>query len=109
MDEKELPEGELIGDSDISADETADEDEDQIIELVDEENNVVKFRLLDVTEYKGEKYTLLLAAEPNDEVGEDEVVIFRLNEKEQILEPIEDDNLLQEVFDFYVNEEDELN
>ncbi|MCD8041154.1 MAG: DUF1292 domain-containing protein [Clostridia bacterium] len=84
-------------------------EEDEIIELIDDEGNVVKFRLLDVTEYKGEKYTLLLAAEPNDEVGDDEVVIFRLNEKEEVLEPIEDEALLQEVFDFYVAEEDDLN
>ena len=78
--------------------------DDGIIELIDEENNVVKFRLLDVTEYKGEKYTLLLAAEPNDEIAEDEVVIFRLNEKEESLEPIEDEALLQEIFDFYQEE-----
>ena len=82
--------------------------EDGIVELLDDEGNTLKFKLLDVTEYKGEKYTLLLAAEPNDEIAEDEVVIFRLNEAEQILEPIEDDNLLQEVFDFYQQEvEDE--
>lgn len=78
--------------------------DDGIIELIDEENNVVKFKLLDVTEYKGEKYTLLLAAEPNDEIAEDEVVIFRLNEKEEALEPIEDEALLQEIFDFYQEE-----
>ena len=78
--------------------------DDGIIELIDDENNVVKFRLLDVTEYKGEKYTLLLAAEPNDETAEDEVVIFRLNEKEESLEPIEDEALLQEIFDFYQEE-----
>ncbi len=78
--------------------------DDGIIELIDDENNVVKFRLLDVTEYKGEKYTLLLAAEPNDEIAEDEVVIFRLNEKEESLEPIEDEALLQEIFDFYQEE-----
>lgn len=78
--------------------------EEEIIELVDDDGNVIKFKLLDVTEYKGEKYTLLLAAEPNDEIEEDEVVIFRLNEKEETLDPIEDDNLLQEVFDFYQQE-----
>ena len=75
-----------------------------IIELVDDEGTVVKFRLLDVTEYKGEKYTLLLAAEPNDDVEEDEVVIFRLNEEEETLEPIEDEALLEEVFEFYQSE-----
>ena len=62
---------------------------------------------MDVTEYKGEKYTLLLAAEPSDEIADDEVVIFRLNEKEETLEPIEDEKLLEEVFEFYQSEEDE--
>lgn len=85
-----------------------DGDEPQIIELVDEDGNEVKFRLLDVTEYKGEKYALLLAAEENDDVADDEVLIFRLNEKEKMLETIEDENLLEEVFDFYRKEEDEL-
>ena len=80
------------------------EELDEIIELVDEAGDVIKFKLLDVTEYKGEKYTLLLAAEPNEDIAEDEVVIFRLNEKEEILEPIEDENLLQEVYDFYLEE-----
>lgn len=83
------------------------QEEDELIELVDEEGKVIKFRLLDVTEYKGRKYTLLLAAEPNEEIGEDEVVIFRYNEDEQTLDPIEDEALLQEVFDFYQAEEDE--
>ena len=79
-------------------------EDNDLIELIDDDGNVINFRLLDVTEYKGEKYTLLLAAEPNEDVAEDEVVIFRLNEKEESLEPIEDENLLQEVFDFYQQE-----
>lgn len=89
------------------SDEILDEEEEEIIELVDDGGNVLKFKLLDVTEYKGEKYTLLLAAEPNDEIAEDEVVIFRLNEQEEVLEPIEDENLLEEVFEFYQNEVEE--
>ena len=91
MSEKELNENE-------------EELDGELIELVDEEGKVINFRLLDVTEYKGEKYTLLLAAEPNEEIADDEVVIFRLNEAEETLEPIEDENLLQEVFDFYQQE-----
>lgn len=82
-------------------------EDEGLIELVDDFGKVLKFKLLDVTEYKGEKYTLLLAAEPNEEIEEDEVVIFRLNEAEESLEPIEDEGLLQEVFDFYQQEEDE--
>ncbi len=81
--------------------------EDEIIELVDDGGNVINFKLLDVTEYKGVKYALLLAAEPNEEIAEDEVVIFRLNEQDEVLEPIEDENLLEEVFEFYQQETEE--
>ncbi|MCH5148051.1 MAG: DUF1292 domain-containing protein [Clostridiales bacterium] len=88
-------------------DEILEEDGEEIVELIDDNGNVLKFKLLDVTEYKGVKYTLLLAAEPNEEIAEDEVVIFRLNEVEEVLEPIEDDKLLEEVFEFYQNEIDE--
>lgn len=84
-----------------------EEEESEIIELIDDAGKIIKFRLLDVTEYKGEKYTLLLAAEPSDEIADDEVVIFRLNEKEETLEPIEDEQLLEEVFEFYQAEADE--
>ena len=79
-------------------------DDGELIELIDDDGKVINFRLLDVTEYKGEKYTLLLAAEPNEEIAEDGVVIFRLNEAEETLEPIEDEALLQEIFDFYQQE-----
>ena len=89
----------------MSKEELNEELEDnEIIELVDDDGKVINFKLLDVTEYKGEKYTLLLAAEPNEQIAEDEGVIFRSNEAEETLEPIEDENLLQEVFDFYQQE-----
>lgn len=86
------------------SEELDEELDDGIIELVDDDGKVINFKLLDVTEYKGVKYTLLLAAEPNEEIAEDEVVIFRLNEEEETLEPIEDEKLLEEVFDFYQQE-----
>ena len=79
--------------------------EDEAIELIDDDGNVIKFKLLDVTEYKGEKYALLLAAEPNETIAEDEVAIFRYKEEEQMLEPIEDEALLEEVFEYYQNED----
>ena len=85
-------------------DEELDGEEDELIELVDDDGKVLNFKLLDVTEYKGVKYTLLLPAEPNEEIAEDEVVIFRLNEEEETLEPIADEALLEEVFDFYTQE-----
>ena len=82
-------------------------EESELIELIDDDGKIIKFKLLDVTEYKGEKYTLLLAAEESDEIADDEVVIFRLNEEQEILEPIEDEKLLEEVFEFYQSEMDE--
>lgn len=90
------------------SDNEALEEEDEIIELVNDDGKVLKFKLLDVCEYKGEKYTLLIAAEPNDEIADDEVVIFRLNEKDEVLEPIEDDALLDEIYDYYCNEENDI-
>lgn len=93
-----------IGENELEENEELDEG---IIELVDDEGKVINFRLLDVTEYKGVKYTLLLAAEPNEEIAEDEVVIFRLNEQEETLEPVEDEKLLEEVFEFYQQETEE--
>ena len=98
-----------MSDEILDNEEELEEEGEEIVELIDDNGNVLKFKLLDVTEYKGVKYTLLLAAEPNEEIAEDEVVIFRLNEEEEVLEPIEDDSLLEEVFEFYQNEvEDEL-
>ena len=88
-------------------DEILEEGDEELIELIDEDGNVINFKLLDVTEYKGEKYTLLLAAEPNEDIAEDEVVIFRYNEEAETLDPIEDEALLEEVFEFYQNEADE--
>lgn len=81
--------------------------DDGLIELVDDDGNILKFKLMDVTEYKNEKYALLLPAEENEELEEDEVLIFRFNEKEQRLETIEDEKLLEEVFDFYREEAEE--
>ena len=83
---------------------TEELEEEELVELVDEDGNVINFKLLDVTEYKDEKYALLLAAEPNEEIAEDEVVIFRLSEDGTALEPVEDEDLLEEVFEFYQSE-----
>lgn len=80
--------------------------ENEIVELVDDDGNVIKFKFLDVTEYRQKRYALLLAAEPNENIEEDEVVIFELDEENEMLLPIEDDKLLQEVFDFYNSEAD---
>lgn len=82
-------------------------DDDGIIELIDDNDKVIKFKLLDVTEYKDKKYAMLLPAEPNDDVADDEVAVFEYDEANEMLLPIEDEALLEEVFEFWQNEDDE--
>ena len=74
-----------------------------IIELIDEDENIVKAKVLGITEYKGEKYAFLLPTEQNENVEEDEILVFRYSE-EGILDTIDDEKLLQEVFDYYLAE-----
>lgn len=85
-----------------------EEEENEFIELVDEEGKKVNFKLLDVTEYKGKKYVLLLVAEPNENIADDEVLIFELDEKSESLKSVDDDALLEEVFEFYKKEAEEF-
>ncbi len=82
------------------------DEEEAIIELVDEDGKVIKFRQLDVTEYKGKQYVLLLPAEATDEIPDDEVVILGYDGKEN-LETIDDEKLLNEVFEAWQNEDEE--
>lgn len=80
---------------------------DEPIELVDEDGNVIKFKVVDVTEFKGDRYVLLIPAEPNEQIAEDELLIFLYNEEEQSLDVIEDDDLLDAIYDNYLSEADE--
>lgn len=82
------------------------EEEEAIIELVDEDGKVIKFRQLDVTEYKGKQYVLLLPAEETDEIPDDEVVILAYDGKEK-LETIDDEKLLNEIFDAWQSEDED--
>lgn len=79
---------------------------DEPIELVDEDGNVIKFKVVDVTEYKGERYVLLIPAEPNEQIAEDELLIFLYNEEEQSLDVVDDD-LLDKIYENYLNEQDD--
>ncbi|MBQ6420816.1 MAG: DUF1292 domain-containing protein [Clostridia bacterium] len=76
-------------------------EEDNIIMLNDEEGNDIPFEFLDSIQYEGEEYMVLL---PTDDEEADEVVILRveeLNDEEESLVPVEDDTVLQKVFDLF--------
>jgi uncharacterized protein YrzB (UPF0473 family) len=77
-----------------------EEYEDNVIELEDDEGNSVSFYHVGTIEYKGHWYCFFQKAEPETPEEEDEVVIYLLDGEgeDQKLLPIEDDQLLDEVF-----------
>ncbi len=85
----------------MSKEELMEEDyEENILELEDDEGNVEKFLHIGTIEYRGEWYCFFQKAEPETEEEEDEVVMFLLKEVEgeQRLLPLEDEELMDEVF-----------
>lgn len=79
-----------------------DFDEDNFITLTDEQGNEVDFLLLDVMEYNGSDYLVLLPLEDDD--AEDEDLLFLLAEKSDEGErysSIADEALLQELVTAY--------
>ena len=76
------------------------ENEDALITIVDDEGNEVEFEFLDVVEYEGEEYIVLIE---NDEDA-DEVVILKINPIDDNTEEyvsIDDEDLLQKLFDIF--------
>ena len=76
------------------------ENEGALITLEDEDGNEVEFEFLDVVEYQGEEYIVLIE---NDEEA-DEVVILKINaiddETEEYVS-IEDEDLLETLFNIF--------
>lgn len=76
------------------------ENEGALITLTDDEGNEIEFEFLDVVEYDGEEYIVLIE---NDEDA-DEVVILKINALDEETEEyvsIEDEEVLQTVFDMF--------
>lgn len=76
------------------------EEDDGIIVLNDEDGNEVSFEFLDLIEYNGEEYAVLLPVE--DENGE--VVILHvesINEEEDAFEGVESEEILEAVFEIF--------
>lgn len=75
--------------------------EDQLIETIDEDGNVVKFELINIVEFEGKEYGLLLPHEEKQD-EEKEVVLMRLTKdgEEYIFEIIENDDEFNKVVEF---------
>ena len=87
-------------------------DED-IVELTTEDGKKLKFYFVGTIEYKGKNYSAFEPAEQIDGIEDDDLIIFELSgddEETADLLPVEDDALLDEVFEEFcrVLEEDEL-
>jgi len=79
------------------------EERDNIVVLVDDEGQELKFEVLDIIEYEGNEYAAGLEADKPEE-DEDTVLIMRIvhaNEEEDILEPVENEEVLQAVFEIF--------
>lgn len=85
---------------------------DNIIALKDEDGNDVDFEFLDLIEYDGTEYVVLLPMEESDEAYE--VVILKLeegeNEDEESYVGVEDQDVLNAVFAIFKDKfKDEIN
>lgn len=89
-----------------------EEELSDIVELVDDTGRVLKFYHIATMDYKNEGYAFFQPAEEIEGAEEDEVIIFRLAEDDkgdEVLLPVEDEALLDEVYEEFVKmmEEDD--
>lgn len=81
-----------------------DEEELDTLTLCDEEGNEIEFELMDVIEYDGNEYAVLLPVESEDNDGVDEVVILLVEsetEEEQFFAAVEDREVEVAVFEIF--------
>lgn len=80
------------------------EEEGNVVELTGEDGEKIKMEHLGTLEYHGEWYACFSPLD-DENADEAEVVIYHLvgEEDEEVLEPVEDENLLDEVFAEFCN------
>ena len=97
-------------------DENNNEELDNIVTLKDEDGNDVKFEFLDLVEYEGKEYVILLPTEEVEDTEPEEVVILQIekvaenpNDEETYIS-VEDENVLNAVFEIFKDKfKDEFN
>lgn len=83
--------------------EDLDDAAENLITLQDEEGNEHEFAVVDIIEVDGREYALLMPNEPEDQEGDDSVLVLRFEEDALVM--IED----EEEFDRVVAYLDEMN
>ena len=82
-----------------------DMEREDIVELVDEDGVAVRFEHLMTLEHGGKPYICLVPVDPMEDVGEDELVILRIEtdgEGNDVYATVEDDAELDAVFEKYL-------
>ncbi len=79
--------------------------EDEVIELTTDDGKVYKMFLVGTIEYKGKTYSAFEPAEEIEGISEEDIIIFEVvgDEESAELLPIEDEKLLDEVFEEFCN------
>ena len=95
------------------SEDTNNEELDNIIILNDEEGNEVEFEFLDLIEYDGEEYVVLLPMEESEEES-GEVVILKVedteSDEEESYVSVDDEETLNKVFEMFKEKfKDEFN
>ena len=85
------------------------EEEERIFEVEAEDGTIEKLYHIATVEYKGGMYCCFQKAEPESEEEEDEVIIFALKGEgeDAMLEPIEDEDVLDGVFEEFCRQYEE--
>ena len=88
-------------------DENNEQLDDNIVVLNDEEGNEVQFEFLDLIDYEGEEYVILLPVAETEDAEADEVVILKTekvadeNSDEESYVSVEDEDVLNAVFEIF--------
>lgn len=82
-------------------------EQENVVELYDEDNNVVRFEHVYTVQYAGDEFVLLAPLEPTEDLAEDELLILKISvndEGEEVYVSVEDDDLVEKVFNLYLAE-----
>ena len=84
-----------------------EEYEPEMVSLFDEDGNEIEFELLDVIDYEGDSYAVMLPPDDNEVVI---MLLEELNDEEDVYAPVEDDDILTAVFEAFKEKyKDEFN
>lgn len=84
-----------------------DEEQDEIIVLQDEDGKEIEFNHIATLDYNDEWYIYLQPVELEDGMEDDEMFIFKIEEDKDgndLFNPVEDEDLLQKLYEEYLKE-----